>query len=165
MRSLVGEKQAHHRKNSMIWSMMTPRCFQAWFSVFNQHYMVCSILLCALSRDVPGLFTGSPLYYAARDDRLATAKVLLRAGADPARGISLAGGLIPALDSPSAVALQLHHNAMAKLLEESERKWTKGTVAGVDSVHGYMETAQTEQEHEVTMGGLHKERELRRRSI
>ena len=79
--------------------------------------MVCSILLCALSRDVPGLFTGSPLYYAARDDRLATAKVILRAGADPARGISLAGGLIPALDSPSAVALQLHHNAMAKLLE------------------------------------------------
>ena len=148
---------------------MTPWCFQRWFSVFHQHHThhneVWSILSCALSRYGPGLFTGSPLYYAARDDRLAIAKVLLRAGADPTRGIFLAEGLIPALDSPSAVALKLQHKTMAKLIDESKGRQTKGTMADVGSMHGHKETVHTEQEHKVTTGGLHEERELRRRSI
>eukprot|EP01043_Picozoa_sp_COSAG02_P007418 COSAG02_NODE_220_length_28426_cov_28.546863_28_plen_118_part_00 len=115
-----------------------------------------------------GVFTGSPLYYAARDDRLAIVKILLRAGADPLRGLFLAEGLFPALDSPIAVASELQHTAIGKLLEQSERRRTKSAEAEIGSVadrHGERVTVQPDQAHDVRIGGLHQERELRRRSI
>jgi hypothetical protein len=117
---------------------------------------------------VLGVFTGSPLYYAARDDRLAVVEVLLRAGADPLRGLVLAEGFFPALDSPIAVASELEHKAIGKLLEQSERRRTKQVEAEIDSVadrHGERATVQPEHAHDVRMGGLHQERELRRRSM
>lgn len=96
---------------------------------------------------VVGLFTGSPLYYAARDDRLKVAKAVLRAGADPERGLLLAEGLVPALASPQGVAAELRHKKMVKLLQESRYRKPEASemVAASDRAE--------------------EERELRRRSI
>ena len=116
---------------------------------------------------VLGLFTGSPLYYAARDDRLKVAKAVLRAGADPARGLFLAEGLVPALGSPQGVAAELRHTKMVKLLEESRSRQPKAApgemVAASDrAIDG---KAMPDEKRDVRTG-LHKEeRELRRRSI
>lgn len=132
---------------------------------WSKHSLV-TIMRCL--RYVLGVFTGSPLYYAARDDRLAIAKALLRAGADPLHGLFMAEGLFPALDSPIAVAAELQHKAMEKLLKRSERRHTTHAEAELDSVldrYGDRETVQPEQAHDAKIGSLQQERELRRRSI
>ena len=50
------------------------------------------------------------------------AKALIYAGADTSRGLVLAGGLLPALDSPPhEVATELRHKAMSQLLEASKQ--------------------------------------------
>ena len=70
-----------------------------------------------------GLVSGSPLYYAARDDRIKVAQTLLSAGADPTRGLTLlAGDDGFGLESPVDVATELQHKGMAKILKAHRRK-------------------------------------------
>ena len=51
----------------------------------------CMLSKCCLAVHA-GLVSGSPLYYAARDDRIKVAQTLLSAGADPTRGLTLLAG-------------------------------------------------------------------------
>jgi hypothetical protein len=82
----------------------------------------CMLSTCCLAVHA-GLVSVSPLYYAARDDRIKVAQTLLSAGADPTRGLTLlAGDGGFGLESPVDVATELQHKGMAKILKAHRRK-------------------------------------------